>query len=313
MRISRLPRDNQRTQGVARRAWYRAHSPEHLARMASLTRAALAGAPDDRTRAAVVLGAGGCTELPLRWLCEHCARVTLVDLDERAMASARDELPASLRPRVRVVVADLTGGVSQALERELVAQPWAELARLTGAGGRAPLDAAAACLERCEIPTPPTIPGLAPHDFSVVISDRALTQLFSLPLLDALDTLMLYAPDAADGRESHPRYAAAAAGFRRRVALAHVALMASLAAPGGSALLVTDLRGHLLSPEDGPHAGEIETLDVLPAAALDLDADLRTYFEEVSVTPAWRWTLSLARDDVPGRAYDVVGVSGRAR
>jgi hypothetical protein len=273
----------------------------------------VAGAPDERARTAVVLGAGACTELPLRWLCEHCERVTLADVDQRAMAGARDELPASLRPRVRVVAADLTGGVSQTLERELLAQPWAELARLTGAGGRAPLDAAAACLERCQIQTLPTIPTLAPHAFSVVISDRALTQLFSLPLLDALDTLMLYAPDAADQRESHPRYAAAAASFRRRVALAHVALMASLAAPGGSALLLTDLRGHLLSPEDGPHAGETETLDVLPAAALDLEADLRAYFEEVSVTPAWRWTLSLARDDVPGRAYDVVGVSGRAR
>jgi hypothetical protein len=281
--------------------------------MASLTRAAVAGAPSDAARAAVVLGAGSCTELPLRWLCEHCAPVTLVDVDERAIVGARDELPASLRPRVRLVAADLTGGVSQALERELMAQPWTELARLTGAGGHAPLDAAAGCLERCHIPTPPVIPALAAHDFTVVISDRALTQLFGLPLLDALDTLMLYAPDAAELRESHPRYAAAAASFRRRVALAHVALMASLAAPGGFALLVTDLRGYLLSPEDGPHAGEIETLDVLPAAALDLDADFRTCFEEVSVSSSWRWTLNLARDDVPGRAYDVVGVSGRAR
>ncbi|MGH2485917.1 MAG: hypothetical protein ACRDHE_07895 [Ktedonobacterales bacterium] len=313
MRITRLSRDNQRTQGVARRAWYRAHSPEHLSRMASLTRAAVASAPDDRARTVVVLGAGACTELPLRWLCDHCARVTLVDVDERAMANARDELSASLRPRVQRVVTDLTGGVSQALERALVAQPWPELARLTGAGGRALLDAAAGCLERCAIPTPPVLPMLAPHGFSVVISDRALTQLFSLPLLDALDTLMLYAPDAADTRETHPRYHAAAAGFRRRVALAHLALIASLAAPGGSALLITDLRGYLLSPEDGPHAGEIETLEVLPAAALALDADVSAYFDTAQISTPWRWTLSLARDDLPGRAYDVVGVSGRAR
>lgn len=313
MRISRLSRENLRTQGASRRAWYRAHSPEHLSRMANLTRAAVQGAPDDGARAAVVLGAGACTELPLRWLCEHCAKVTLVDVDERAMANARDELPAALRSRLHVVTGDLTGGVSQALERELVARPWAELARLTGPNGRAPLDAAAACLERCEIPAPPVIPALAPHDFSVVISDRALTQLFSLPLLDALDTLMLYAPDAADARESHQRYNAAATAFRRRVALAHLALMASLAAPGGSALLVTDVRGYLLPSEDGPHAGEIETLDVLPAVALDLNADIGDYFMDVTVSPAWRWTLSLARDDIPGRAYDVVGVSGRAR
>ncbi|HKV85580.1 MAG TPA: hypothetical protein VJN88_13565, partial [Ktedonobacterales bacterium] len=286
---------------------------EHLARMANLTRAAVDGAPDDGVRAAVVLGAGACTEIPLRWLCEHCARVTLVDVDERAMAYARDELPASLRSRLRIVTADLTGGVSQALERELVAQPWTELARLTGASGRAPLDAATTCLERCEIPTPPAIPALPPHEFSVVISDRALTQLFGLPLLDALDTLMLYAPDAADSRDSYPRYASAARDFRRRIALAHLALMTSLAAPGASALLLTDVRGYLLAPEEGPHAGEIETLDVLPAASLDLNADVGAYFADVTVSPAWRWTLSLARDGTPGRAYDVVGVSGRAR
>ena len=311
MRIARLPQDNPRTQGAIRREWYRRHSKQHLRSVEALTRAAAARSLSD-SGGAVVLGAGACTELPLAWLAAHADGVTLVDVDIRGMVSGRDELPAALRPRVNLVQADLTGGVSEALQRELTAQPWAELVRLGGASAGVLLDSAALCLERCPISDPPRIPELAPLGYDLVISDLALTQLFSLPLLDVVDTLMLYSAEAADLRDTHTRYAAAAATFRRRVALAHLSLIELLTRPGGCALLITDTRGHLLPPASGPHALDGETMEVLPTATLDVAAEMSARFERVEASPTWTWTVSEPGPATPGRAYDVMGVIGSA-
>src|SRR5215831_4483589 len=189
MRIGRLARDNPHTQGPERRAWYRRHSPEHLRAIEALVAEALATRGPSTPPAAAVLGAGACTELPLERIARACDRVTLVDLDAAAIGRARVELGTALRGRVELLAADLTGGVSNALAELLRAQPWADLAALGGPGGGAPLEAAADCLERCPVADPPEITGLAPAGFGLVVSSLTLTQLFSLPLLDVLDTL----------------------------------------------------------------------------------------------------------------------------
>lgn len=313
MRIARLPRDNQRTQGIARREWYRRHSERHLRAVHSLVRDAVARVPPQSGERIVVLGAGACTELPLEWLASRAPAVTLVDVDTDGMVAAREELSSRLRSQVNLVQADLTGGVSQALEREILSQPWRELARLGSSGDKSLLDAAALCLERCPIPNPPHISELAPGGYDLVLSDRALTQLFSLPLLDVVDTLMLYSPSAADLRETHSRYDAAANNFRRRVALAHLSLMRSLARPGAVAVLLTDTRGYLLPPTHGPHAQDSDALDILPATVLDIAGDMDACFDDVEMCPSWRWIVSEPSATAPGRAYDVVGALGRAR
>jgi hypothetical protein len=314
MRIERLAEENRRTQGAARRAWYRGHSPEHLEAVAALMEAVLAARGADASPTAVVLGAGACTELPLERLARACERVTLVDLDAPGMGAARDELPATLRGRVHLLAADVTGGVSAALARELRAQPWDDLRRLGGPRGYAPLDAAAACLEECPVPNPPELPGLAPGGYGLVISGLVLTQLFSLPLLDVRDTLSVQAPAVAALRDAYPRSRTAAMAFRRRVALAHLHLLGTLLAPQGAGLLLTDVTGHLLPPRGGPHAGEgIESLDVLPAAALEVPADLEGLFAVVGPLRRWRWLVTAPTGDAPGRAYECAGVVLRRR
>lgn len=312
MRIGRLTQDNTRTQGPRRREWYRRHSPEHVRAVAALCERALAARRDGALRSAVVLGAGACTEVPLAAIARACSSVLLVDVDVAGMARARDELPTSLRSRVDLLQADLTGGVSAALARALAAQPWADLAALAGGQSSAPLDAAAASLADCPVSDPPAIAGLADHGYGFVLSSLVLTQLFSLPLLDVLDALSVHAPAAADLRDEHPRYLAAAAAFRRRVARAHLALIGSLLAPDGCGLLVTDVTGYLLPPASGHHAGDvIESLPVLPPEALALPDDLRARFE-VFATSTWRWLVSAPEPGLPGRAYDVTGVAFRA-
>lgn len=309
MRLAQLPQDNPRTQGPARRRWYQRHSPDHLRTIAASVEHALAARAPAAPGAAMVLGAGACTEVPLRRLAETCDSVLLVDVDVAGMTRARDELPAHLRPRINLLQADLTGGASAALAADLHAQPWADLVALAGPSGTAPLDAAAACLDRCPVTDPPLIPELAPAGYGLVMSSLVLTQLFSLPLLDVADALTLYAPTAAELRESHPRYREAAMRFRGRVALAHLDLIGALLAPGGCGLLVTDVTGYLLPPHVGPHAdATAESLPVLPPEALALPDDVARRFELLDRMRTWRWLVSAPDAMTPGRAYDMASL-----
>lgn len=311
MRIERLSADNRRTQGAARRAWYQRYSTKHLREMERVVEDALAAREDGAPSAGIVLGAGACTELPLERLAQANDPLTLADLDAPGMGRAREELPEKLRARVRLLAADLTGGVSAALRKEMGIQPWRDLRAL---GGMAILDALAGCLERVTVANPPEIAGLEPQSFGLVISSLTLTQLYSLPLLDALDTLLAYAPDLAERRDEHPRYVAAERDFRRRVALAHLNLVAKLLAPSGAALLATDRTGYLLAPKTGPHASEErESLETLPASALAWPDDLETRFTLVGSPRVWAWMVAMPEGETPGRAYDVVAAVLRAR
>jgi hypothetical protein len=306
MRIARLAEENPRTQGLERRAWYRRNSPEHLRTIAALVEDALAARRYGGPSQAVVLGAGACTEAPLERMARAFDHVLLVDVDVPGMAHARDELPASLRGRVDLLQADITGGVSDMLAADLRTQPWRDLALL---GASAPREAAAACLERCPMPDPPQLPTLLPQGYGLVFSDLVLTQLFSLPLLDVVDTLSLYAPDTVDLREASARYRQAAQTFRRQVALAHLSLMRSLLASEGSAILATDRTGYLLPPRSGHHARDPrETLSVLPADVLAIPADLSARFEVVGNVRTWEWLVTAPDAANFGRMYEAVGV-----
>ncbi len=314
MRIARLAQENPRTQGARQRTWYRRRSPQHLRSVAELVDAALEARGTRAPRAAAVLGAGACTEVPLERLARLCDAVLLVDVDVPGMLAARDELPAALRTRVDVLAADITGGVSASLEAELRAQPWADLLALSGPAGMAPLDAAAACLDRCHVPSPPSPPNLRPEGYGLVLSALVLTQLFSLPLLDVVDTLSVVAPGVVDLRDSHPRYHEAARRFRRRVALAHLALLKTLLAPEGAGVLVTDVTGYLLPQADGPHAAaRRDALPVLPPDVLDLGSDVEAHFEVVGSPRRWEWLVSAPDSARPGRAYDIAGAVVRPR
>jgi hypothetical protein len=309
MRITRLAADNRRTQGLERRAWYRRHNPEHLGAVSALMEDALRLGGTASARQTVVLGAGACTEIPLERLARASAHVLLVDLDVAGMAQARDELPAALRDRVDLLQADLTGGVSEALAAELRATPFADLNLLDQGRGMAPVEAAADCLERCPAPDPPMPAGLQSGGYDLVISDFVLTQIYSLPLLDVIDTLTAYAPAVADLRETLPRYHDAASGFRRRITLAHLALLRDLLTPDSVALLLSDRAGQLLPPKAGPHARDpVERLETLPESVLALPGDLERDFTLAAPLRTWRWLISAPDTERPGRRYDAFGV-----
>ncbi|MGO8951612.1 MAG: hypothetical protein ACLQUY_28955 [Ktedonobacterales bacterium] len=313
MRIEQLTVENRRMQGAERRKWYRRYSPRHLQAMSGLLTRTLARCQAGTTKRAIVLGAGACTELPLEHLVRFCESVVLVDVDEAGMWRGCQELPAPLHQRITLIGADITGGVSEAVASELRSQPWDDLIELAGPAGLAPLDAAAGCLERCAVSNPPVIPPLeGGQGFAIVISSLVLTQLFSLPLLDVLDTLAFHAPGMAALREAHPRYRQAARNFKRRVALAHITLLDRLLAPSGVGLFTSDVTGYLLSPLSGPHtpsaAGKSDSLPVLPADVLAIPEDLEQRFRVQGSPEHWQWLVSVPDATHPGRSYDVCGV-----
>jgi hypothetical protein len=204
---------------------------------------------------------------------------------------------------VRLVVGDISGGVSDGLAARLRQEPWRDLAQLSA---QTVIAAAASALERAPVPDPPALAGLGAGAWGVVISSFVLTQLFSLPLLDVRDQLALIAPSAAP--EADPRYQDVAQRFRRRVALAHAHLLAALAASGGVVLCMSDTTGHLLPPTAGPHAREPrESLPVLPPEVLALPHDFAPQLQMIGEPLRWEWLVSASAANEYGRAYDAIG------
>ncbi len=302
MRIETLPHNNRQTQGAERRAWLRQYAPQHLQHCEALILHALHSRSPGAAQNALVLGAGACTEVPLTTLARACDEVVLADLDLAAMQRGRDELAAAaLRKRVQIVQCDISGGVSARLDRLIKHQPWQ---KLEAQGRQTFLNAAAQCLEQCAVPDPPAIPGLAPGSFGLVVSSLVLSQLFSYPLLDMLDSMQSIAPWFTGEQERHRRYQEAAQSLRVRIIRAHLHLMRELLDAGGCAALLSDVRGFVFNMHGSDHdAAHRRLLPLLPRAFPELVREQFTVQEEEQ----WEWISDLPQKERPGRGYEVTG------
>lgn len=302
MRVDTLTVNNAQTQGARVRELLARRSPQHLENSTGLMLEALHQRPYSASRGTLVLGAGACTEIPLAALVHDSDEVVLADLDLASMQQARAELSApSLRKAVRLVTADLSGGISADLDRLLVRQPWSSLAE---GGPHALFDTAADCLDACPIHDPPQIVGLAPGNFGVVISSLILSQLFSYPLLDVLDRVQRVAPDAVFEQERHHRYQEAAQAFRVRVILAHLHLLRSLLDSDGLAVLLSDQRGFVFDTLDSQLAAKRRRgIPLVPRVFPELVESNFTVLEKRT----WEWLADLPGEGRYGRGYEVVG------
>jgi hypothetical protein len=254
------------------------------------------------SRSSLVLGAGACTEVPLAELGRASEEVVLADFDLAAMQRGRAELASpALQRRVRFVQCDLTGGVSSNLRREIARQDWRKLA---GEGAHAIFNVAADCLDRCQVPDPPSIHTLRQSDFGLVVSSLVLSQLFSYPLLDVLDTVGQYAPSLVNEQERHRRYQDAAQAFRIRVINAHLHLMQALLDQGGIAVLLTDIRGFAFAVYGTDHdAAHRHGIPLVPRLFPELVRERFSVVEQVQ----WEWIADLPQNERPGRGYEVTG------
>jgi hypothetical protein len=301
MRIQRLARENQSMQGPAKRAWYQRNSPAHLEAIRSLIREALAQQGSGQMARAAILGAGACTELPLEEIARQAEEIVLVDLDEYALQQARRQLPGQLQGRVRLVIADISSGVSQNLEQELLAQRWQAL---LSRGQPAVLAAASESLERCEVPQSPELAELRPGRCNVVISSLVVTQLWSYPLLDLTDLLNTLHPALAGQQHQHPTLAPAIERFKERVARGHLHLLARLLRPTGTGVLIAEDEGRLV-PQTGQEAQELDApLPLLPARFSQM---VEETFALLAAPRGWEWISDLPSAVRPGRTYHVTG------
>jgi hypothetical protein len=302
LRIDNLTYSNIQTQGARRREWLRQHCPQHLEQSSALMLSALRDRSPAASRSTLVLGAGACTEVPLTDLARASDEIVLADLDLAAMQQGRDELASpALRRKVRLLQCDLTGGVSVNLQHLISRQPWQQLA---AQGARAVFDAAATCLEQCPVPNPPHIEGLHSSEFGLVISSFVLTQLFSYPLLDLLDSIQRVAPTVLGEQERHHRYQEAAQSFRTRVIQAHLNLLHELMDADGLAVLLSDIRGFAFNVYGTDHdARHRRSIPLVPRTFFDLVQDRFTIKEEAH----WEWLTDLPQHERLGRGYEVIG------
>lgn len=302
MRIDTLPQNNVQAQGPPRREWLRQHSPQHLQQCISLTRQALEVRAPAASRSTLVLGAGACTEVPLTDLARASEEVVLADLDLAALQRGRDELPsATLRKRIRFVPCDITGGVSSNLASLIRRQNWQ---KVLSQGSQALFDALALCLEKCPVPDPPEIYTLQPSDFGLVISSLVLSQLFSYPLLDALDHVQALAPSLLGDQERHRHYQEATQAFRVRVINAHLHFLRSLLDMGGIVVLLSDIRGFVFNVHGTDHdVTHRRSLPLVPRIFPELVQEAFTVVEEAH----WEWLADLPEKERPGRGYEVAG------
>jgi hypothetical protein len=302
VRIDTLSYSNVTTQGSQRRQWLREHAPQHLQHCAELVQHALHARSPAASRSTVVLGAGACTEVPLLDLVRASDEVALVDFDLAALLRGRDELTApSQRKLTRLVQGDITGGVSASLSRLLRQQDWLALRKQ---GSTALFDAAAFCLERCPIPDPPMLETLEVASYGLVISSLLVSQLFSYPLLDLLDTIQNVASDLLGEQERHRRYQEAAQSFRIRMINSHLHLLCSLLDQGGVAVLLSDVRGFVFTVHGTDHdARHRRFLPLVPRIFPDLIHEVFTVAEETQ----WEWLTDLPDKDRPGRGYEIAG------
>jgi hypothetical protein len=302
VRIDTLTYNNIHTQGVKRRLWLGEHSPEHLLQCKNIMLRALQIRPQSVSSSTLVLGAGACTEVPLAELARHSDEVVLADYDLASMQQGRDELASTaLRKRVLLLQSDITGGAGVRLNRLVERLRWD---KLEGQGARVVFDAVAACLEECEIPDPPEVENVYAGEFGVVISSLVLSQLFSYPLLDVLDTIQRRVPLYFGEQERHHRFQDAAQNFRVRIIQGHLHLLQTLLDEGGVVVLLTDVRGFVFKISDTEHASQPrQALPIVPRTFPDL---VRQNFHVIE-EHQWEWIADLPEGDKLGRGYEVVG------
>ncbi len=309
MRIDNLSHNNAQTQGKRRRLWLREHAPQHLEACTTLTLHALHQREQQAAPNALVLGAGACTEVPLTDLLRASDEVVLADLDIAALRSASDEITSmTLNKRLRLLQCDISSingepkrGISATLTRLTGRQNWEALVEQ---GPQAVFDAAALCLEQCPVPDPPEIQTLAQGSFGLVVSSLVVSQLFSYPLLDMLDTIKQVAPKLLAEQERHRRYQDAAQAFRIRIINAHLHLLRDLLDIGGRVVLLSDIRGFVFNVHGTDHdASHRRALPLVPRAFPDLVRETFDVVEEQQ----WEWITDLPENERPGRGYEVSG------
>jgi hypothetical protein len=224
-----------------------------------------------------ILGAGNCNDLDLRWLCDRCAEVHLVDVDADSLRLAIQRQDVETSPLLRLhAPVDLTG-MADRFARWMDAPPAdAEISRTIDDLGEMGV-----------------LPSLHAGQCNLVVSTTVLSQL--------IDVARLTLP------ESHPLHVPLVLETRN----AHLRLMAGLLRPGGMGLLICDLTSSDTCP--ALSIARDEDLGTVMLTAIQeqnfftgvnpfaihevFRSDVRLAdCTDLRIWQPWRWRLGTARD-----------------
>lgn len=225
-----------------------------------------------------VLGAGNCNDIDLRWLTQAYREVHLVDIDGESLSRAAAFQQVESSPALR-----LAGGID-----------------LTGLGERLgnwakspPNEKEVFACARLAAEAPETVTATIAGSFDTVVSPCVLSQLLT-PVRDTI-------------KESHPGFDPLLRALRRR----HLRLMHALLAPGGRAVLASDLFSSAVLPElarvekkelpdlmrkmiaRGKFFSGLDPASV--ARAVQSDPVLNADLAGIETAPPWLWHLGLAK------------------
>ena len=221
---------------LASNASARGHEAWFAEHRARLTREIAERAPASGGGRLCLLGAGNANDVDLDNLAARFAEVHLVDIDPEAVARAMAGVTEARRGRVIAHAPVDASGVHDQLER------WS---------GEPP---ATAALDGVVAAAVARVTGALPGPFDVVVSCSLITQL-QLVLVQVIG-------------DRNPRFDE----LRTTLNRAHMRTLAALLAPGGVALLVTDLTATEIYP---------------PLAHVEADADLGKLMSDILATGAF--------------------------
>ena len=132
---------------------------------------ALSRATAGSTNKAIILGAGGCFDIPVEEIVTEFDATTLVDIDTQHTERALSDLPARLLGKVSLVKADITGGVAEFAEALKVVDEESSYERF--------VEAAVNVVNGINFANNFGIGG----EYSFVCSQLLMTQLSSIPII----------------------------------------------------------------------------------------------------------------------------------
>jgi hypothetical protein len=237
------------------------HEASFATHRARLTREILDRTPPGGRARLCLLGVGNANDVDLEALAARFAEIHLVDLDPDAVGRAIARVPPPLRAPLHAHAPFDASGLFDRLEGWVAAPP------------------APTALEAVVADAVARVTGALPGPFDVVVSSSLLTQL-QLVMLQVLG-------------DTHPTFD----DLRTALNRAHMRALGALLAPGGVALMVTDLTSSMIYPplvlvDEGADLGKLMS-DLIAAGHIIYAAQPGLLSSEMRRDPALKQAFEI--------------------
>jgi hypothetical protein len=291
------------TQDQSRRYRLPVVPDEQVAKSRGMILAAASAAP---AGAAIVLGAGRCSEIPLAELARRFQRLVVNDIEPLPAEDLAQQAGLNAAEAAKIVwhVADLTG-MTRPLE-----QAWEQVL----ANQQDPATAAEAIHQviKTTVPEPvilePAVSGSVQpaQQFELVVASCILSQLHNASLKLALRLFGERFPDKAEWFRTSRQTATAFYNLAREMEARFIDWLAEITAPGGRIFLSESVQMCFIEPDGADYWSTEGTLRMTRTTSLADYLDPRFTIEKFD---RWNWVADRPRQaGQRGRLFDVQGM-----